>query len=172
MNIFQKLGWGTKPTEPEVSTPAPSIPPEIPKAIAAPAAQESIMSFKSVLETVGADIKKVFSWVGSPAGQAVIKDAGAVVVAVDPALSGIVTLAENYITQAFTVESLAAGAGEQNGTGVQKLAAVVAAVTPTALAYAAQAGLPTPTAADIQNQANAIVAFLNAIPAAPAPVTA
>lgn len=124
------------------------------------------MSFMSVLSTVGKDIKKVFSWIGSPAGQNVIATAGAVVEAIDPALTGAVNLAEHYIKQAFTIESLAVGAAAQTGTGTQKLAAVIAAVTPSALQYAQQAGAPAPTAEQIQTQANAIVMFLNALPGA------
>lgn len=122
------------------------------------------MSFKSVLSAIGSDIKKIFSWIGSPTGQAVITDAGAVLEAVDPGLTGLVNLAETYIKQAFTVESLAAGAAAQTGSGTQKLAAVVAAVTPAALQYALASGLPAPTEIEIQAQVNAIVAFLNAIP--------
>lgn len=122
----------------------------------------------SVLSTIGKDIKKIFTWIGSASGQKTIATAGEIVVAIDPALSGVVDLAENYIKQAFTIESVAVAASAQTGSGAQKLAAVIAAVTPSALQYAQQAGAPAPTAAQIEAQANAIVAFLNALPAAAA----
>ena len=121
------------------------------------------MSFKSVLSTFGGDVKKIFAWVGSPKGQAVVAAGEAAGETVVPSLDGLINLANTYITEAFKVEALATGAGTQNGTGTQKLAAVTAAVTPTVLAYAQQAGLATPTATEIGNAANGIVAFLNAL---------
>ena len=125
----------------------------------------------SVLSTVGKDIKKVFAWIGSPQGQATIQTGGAVVEAIAPALTGIVTLAEGWIKNAFTVESLAVAAAAQNGTSAQKAAAVMQNMTPAVLQYAQQAGLPKPTAEQIQAANNAIVAFLNAFAGASAPST-
>lgn len=119
------------------------------------------MSFSSILKTIGSDVKRVFTWIGSPAGQTTITTAGAVVEAVDPGLTGIVTLAETWIKNAFTVEALATAAASQHGTGVQKAAAVMQQVMPAVLQYAKSAGLPNPDAAQIQNANNAIVAFLN-----------
>lgn len=124
------------------------------------------MSFKSVLSTFGGDVKKVFSWVGSPQGQKIIAVGEATAETFDPALTGLFNIANVYMAEALKTEALAAGAGVQNGSGAQKLTAVVAAVTPSVLAYAKQAGLPTPTADEIQNAANAIVSFLNALNAA------
>jgi hypothetical protein len=121
------------------------------------------MGFKSVLSTFGGDIKKVFEWVGSAKGQAVVASGEAVVEVVDPGLTGIINLANTYITEALKTEALAAGAAVQNGTGTQKLAAVTAAVTPSVLAYAKSAGLAVPTATEIQSAANGIVSFLNAL---------
>jgi len=121
------------------------------------------MGFKSVLSTFGGDIKKVFEWVGSAKGQAVVASGEAVVEVIDPGLTGIINLANTYITEALKTEALAAGAAAQNGTGTQKLAAVTAAVTPSVLAYAKAAGLAVPTATEIQNAADGIVAFLNAL---------
>lgn len=123
-------------------------------------------SFKSVLEAIGSDVKKVFAWVGSPAGQATLAAGEATAEAIYPPATGLINLANTYITEAIKTEALAAGAAAQNGTGAQKLAAVTASVTPAVLQYAQQAGLPTPTAAQIQTAANGIVAFLNAFSAA------
>jgi hypothetical protein len=126
------------------------------------------MSFKSVLDTIGGDAKKVFAFLGSQPGQAVISTGEAVVEAVDPALTGLITLFNTYLTEALKVQTIATAAGAQTGLGVQKLTAVVTAVTPTVLAYAKTAGLATPTAEEIQNQANAAVAFVNAVNGTPA----
>ena len=126
------------------------------------------MSFSSVLQTVGKDFKSVFAWIGSSKGQAVLGAGEAVIEGVAPSLTGIVNLANTYITEAIKTEALATAAGSQNGSGIQKLSAVTAAVTPQVLAYAQQAGLPAPTATEISNAANGIVAFLNALSGTPA----
>ena len=123
-------------------------------------------SFKTVLSEVGSDVKKVFAWVGSSKGQAVVAAGESVVETVDPALTGIINLANTYITEAVKTEALATAAGQQTGTGTQKAAAVLTSVTPAVLSYAQQAGLPTPTATQIANANTAIVAFLNAFQAA------
>lgn len=120
-------------------------------------------SFKSVLETIGKDVKAVFTWLGSPAGQTTIAAGEAVVTAVDPAAAGLIALANAGLTEILKIEALAAGAGAQNGTGAQKLTAVTAAVTPEVLSYAQAHGLPTPTAMTIQNAVNGLVAFANAL---------
>lgn len=125
------------------------------------------MSFKSVLAKIGADVKEVFAYIGSPQGQAVIAAGEGVVETVAPQLTGVINLANGFITEAAKTEALAAAAGAQTGSGVQKLNAVVAAVTPQVLAFAKSNGLPTPTSATIQAAANGIVAFLNALEAAP-----
>ena len=125
------------------------------------------MSFKRVLETVGGDAKKVFAFLGSKPGQVVILTGEAVIESVDPALTGLISLFNTYLAEALKVEAISAAAGSQDGSGVQKLAAVVTAVTPTVLAYAKTAGLATPTAEEIQNQANAAVAFVNAVNGTP-----
>jgi len=122
-------------------------------------------TFKSVLSVIGADAKKVFAWVGGP-GAAVITSGEAIVEAVDPGLTGIINLANTYLAEVLKTEALATAAGAQSGTGMQKSAAVVAAVTPAVVAYAQAAGLPAPTAAEITAAANGIVAFLNALNAA------
>ena len=120
---------------------------------------------KTFLSAVGADAKKLFGWLGSSQGQTLISTGEAVVEAVDPALTGIVSIANTYLTEILKTENIATNAGAQSGTGVQKSAAVVSAVTPQVLAYAKAAGLPTLTAEQIQNAATAAVAFLNAFPA-------
>lgn len=121
------------------------------------------MSFSSILQTIGKDVKEVFAWIGSAQGQKVITVAEAGLETVAPQLTGLITLANAGLTEVVKVEALAAGAAQQNGSGAQKLTAVVAAVTPTILAYAKQNGLAQPTETEIQNAVNGLVAFANAI---------
>ena len=121
------------------------------------------MSFKSVLSVIGADAKKVFTWVASSKGQAVVAAGEAVVEDVDPALTGLINLANTYLQEIFKTEALATAAGAQSGTGLQKSAAVVTALTPSVLAYAKSAGLPAPTATEIGSATNGLVMFLNSL---------
>lgn len=121
------------------------------------------MAGKSLLGTLGTAFKDVFKWLGSPTGQKVIGTGEAIVEAIDPGLTGIINIANNWLTEIVKAETLATAAGEQNGSGVQKAAMVTSAVTPEILAFAAQHGLPTPTAAKIQVANDALVAFLNAL---------
>ncbi len=121
------------------------------------------MSFTSILQTIGKDVKEVFAWIGSPTGQKVIAIGEAGIEAVAPQLTGLITLANAGLTEVVKIEALGAAAAQQNGSGAQKLTAVVAAVTPTILAYAKANGLPQPTETEIQNAVNGLVAFANAI---------
>lgn len=112
----------------------------------------------SFLSTIGKDIKAVFSWLGSPKGQAVIQTAGAVISTIDPALIGIVTLTESWITKVISTEALAVAAGQQTGSGATKAAAVLNAMQPEITKY-----FPNATATELQNANTALVAFLNAL---------
>jgi hypothetical protein len=116
----------------------------------------------SFLSTLGKDIKAVFAWIGSPAGQTVIATGEGLVTAIDPGAQGIVTLANAWMQEIIKTEALAAAAGVQNGSGTQKAAAVIASISPEVLAFAQVNKLPAPTAAQIQTASNALVAFLNA----------
>lgn len=122
------------------------------------------MSFLSVLKTIGSDVKAVFDWIGSPKGQSVIAAGEGVVETVAPQLTGLINLANAGLTEVLKVEALGAAAGATAGqAGVQKLTAVTAAIAPEVLAYAAANGLPVPTATNIQNAINGLVAFANAL---------
>ena len=120
------------------------------------------MSFKSVLDKIGADAKAVFVFLGSPKGQAVVSTVEGAVVAFEPGASGLVALVNNWLAEIIKTESIAAAAGQQTGSGVQKAAAVVSAVAPQALQFAQANGLPSPTAAQLQAANAALVAFANA----------
>jgi len=122
----------------------------------------------SFLSTIGKDIKAVFNWLGSSQGKTVITTGEAVVEAIDPSLTGIITLAQSWITKVISTESLAVAAGVQTGSGTQKAAAVLTAMQPEIAQY-----FPAATAAEIANANTAIVAFLNSFstPASIAPAT-
>lgn len=110
----------------------------------------------SFLSTIGKDIKSVFNWIGSSKGKTVIAAAEGVAETFDPALTGIINLANSWITKAITTESLAVAAGQQNGSSTQKAAAVMAAMGPEISQY-----FPAATATEISNANTAIVNFLN-----------
>lgn len=112
------------------------------------------MSFLSAIVKVpGA----VFHWLGSPKGQAVLQTGGAVAVALGaPAI--VVQTAESWITKILTVEQVAESAGAQNGTGLQKSAAVLSLMMPELLK-----NFPDLPAENIQKANDALVAFMNAL---------
>jgi hypothetical protein len=111
----------------------------------------------SFLSSVGHGFKAVFDWLASPKGQAVLVTGGAVISTIDPALAGIVGLAESWIQKVITTETIAAAAGAQQGSGTQKAAAVISAMQPEIAKY-----FPTATATQIEQANASIVAFLNA----------
>ena len=129
--------------------------------------QEIPMSFKSILDKIGSDAKAVFSFLGSSKGQAIIATGEGLVETVEPGTAGVFALANNWIAEVVKTETLAFAAGAQQGSGAQKSAMVLAAVTPQALAFAKANGLSTPTATQLTAANNALVAFLNAFSEAP-----
>ena len=120
---------------------------------------------KSLLQKIGSDIKSVFAWLGSSNGQAVIASGEGIVEAIDPALTGVIALANTWLVEIIKSEALATAAAAQNGSGTQKAASVINSLTPEVLAFAVQNKLPTPTATQIQNASNYLVAFLNELKA-------
>lgn len=122
------------------------------------------MSFKSVLQTIGGDAKKVFAFLGSPKGQAIAQVGEGVAEAVDPALTGVFDLLNNWAVEIFKTESIAAAAGQQNGSGTQKAAAVASAIESQFVAYLQTQGIVSaPTAAEIKTANDYLVGFLNTI---------
>lgn len=117
----------------------------------------------SFLSAIGNDFKRVFSWIGSPKGQALISTGEAIATSIDPGLAGIFSLANSWMNKVLTTESLAAAAAQQTGSGTQKAAAVMVAMGPEISKY-----FPTATATEIANANNAIVAFLQAFNTVPA----
>lgn len=115
-------------------------------------------SFKSILGDIGSVLKKVFS--------------GAVTVAtaaqpiVDVAYPGIASLYSATVAAAAQAEAAAVAAGQQSGSGPQKLALVVAAIEKEFNTFASSNGISNATTQTVENWVNAVVASLNAIPAA------
>ena len=115
----------------------------------------------SFLQKLGIGIKDVFSWLASPKGTAVVGAVEGTVEAINPALTGLINIVNNWVTKAVTVESIAEAAGQNSGTGAQKAAILINDLTPTILADAKQAGLPAPDAATIALVNTSIVNILN-----------
>jgi hypothetical protein len=113
-------------------------------------------SFKSILADVGNALKKVFG-----VGVEVAKIAEPII---DIAFPGIGALYNLTVTAAANAETNAIAAGAQSGTGPQKLAAVISAISTDFTAYCTAANIPF-TTATITAWVNAVVASLNAIPA-------
>ena len=114
-------------------------------------------SLNTILSDIGNGIKKFFSLVvtGAEIAEPII----------DVAFPGISALYNATVTEAANAEQAAIVAGQQTGSGPQKLALVVAAIMPIFTQYAATAGIPAPTTTTITTWVNAVVASLNAIPA-------
>ena len=115
------------------------------------------MAFSSILSDIGKTLKKVFT-VGVDVAQAAEPF-------VDIVYPGIGPLFNSVVAEAVKAESLAIAAGQQNGTGPQKLASVVSSVEGEFNAFTKANNLPTMTTPQIQAAITAIVGFLNAIPA-------
>ena len=143
------------------------------------------MGIKTFLDDIGKDAKKVFTWLGSSAGQNIIAGAEAASVAVATdispaaglALSGAESLVNAGLKQVVATEAIAAAAGQQTGTGTQKTAAVTQAVTPQISTLLQSLGVKSPTATQIQNVGQALstglVTILNSLPStSEAPSTA
>ena len=117
----------------------------------------------SFLSAFGNDVKKVFGWLGSPKGQAIIGTGEAVVEAIDPALDGVVTLTNTWLQEIYKAQALAAAAAAGSTGGTQKSAMVLNAMTPQVLAFLKTQGLAPANSAQLQAANDALVAFLNAL---------
>lgn len=126
----------------------------------------------SWLATLGKDIEKVFDWLGSPKGQAVIGTGESLLEVVDPALSGVIGITNAWIQEIYKAQALAtAAAASPTTSGAKKAAIVLTTLTPQVIAFAEAQHLPVPTGTDLINANNALVAFLNALGASSTPTT-
>lgn len=120
------------------------------------------------LSSIGKDFTAVFAWLGSSKGKATIAVAETAAVGVATAVgAGVpvaagIALLNNWMGEAITVESIAAAAAQQTGTGPQKAAAVLSKMVPQLATYLEGKGY---TSAQIDAHAVAInsqvVALLN-----------
>lgn len=117
----------------------------------------------SFLSAIAKPFTSIFSFLESPKGKALISTGEAVLTTIDPALAPVIALANSWFDKVVTTEQIAAAAGAQAGTGVQKAAAVISAMQPEIAKY-----FPTASAVEIGNANAAIVAFLNAFTSSPA----
>jgi hypothetical protein len=115
------------------------------------------MSFKSILSDIGHGLKVFFTDATKVAQMAEP--------IVDLAFPGIGALYNSTVNAAIAAENAAIAAGAQNGTGPQKLAWVTSAISADFAAYAKANGIAYEQTT-VQTWINAVVASLNAIPAA------
>ena len=116
----------------------------------------------SFLSSLGKDVKAVFGWLGSPKAHALVVTGEAMIESIYPPADAIINLANTWMSEIVKTEALAAAAGAQTGSGVQKASMTISAVTPQVLSFAKEQGLATPTAETIAKASDALVAFLNA----------
>jgi hypothetical protein len=117
---------------------------------------------ESILSHIGSTLKKVFT---GTVAQDILKTAEVAEPLVALAFPGVAALYAATVSEVAAAETAAIAAGAQTGTGAQKLAAVVAAITPTFNAYLKAQGLPTQTAETVEKWVNTVVAGLNSIAA-------
>lgn len=104
-------------------------------------------SFVSILSDIGNGLKKFFT--------GAVEVATAAEPFVDALFPGIAPLYNSILSEVAKAESAAIAAGQQNGTGAQKLALVIQAVV---------AQFPQYTPAQLTIIINGVVAGLNVIP--------
>ena len=125
----------------------------------------------SFLSAFGNDVKKVFGWLGSPKGQAIIGTGEAVLEAIDPALDGVATLTNTWLQEIYKAQALAVAASAGATGGAQKSALVLNAMTPQVLAFLKTQGLAPANSTQLQAANDALVAFLNALGGTAVPAT-
>ncbi len=111
-------------------------------------------TFASILSNVGNALKKFFG--------IAVTVATAAEPLVDVLFPGIAPLYNSVLTEVGKAESAAIAAGQQSGTGAQKLALVIQAI---------EAQFPQYTTAQLTAIINGVVAGLNSIPAAAPPAS-
>lgn len=127
------------------------------------------MSVMTVLDKIGADFKDVFSFLGSSKGQTIIATGEGLVEAVIPGATGLINLANTWLTEIIKSQAIATAAGQASGAGAQQAAAVLSAVTPQVLQFLQANGITTaPTTTQLEAANTSLVAFANAFATTPA----
>jgi hypothetical protein len=129
----------------------------------------------SFLSTIGKDFKAVFAFLGSQKGQTIVSAAEGVGEAIATAaglgapVQAAFTLLNKWGTEIVKTEALAAAAGQQEGSGPLKAAAVLSQIGPE-LAWAQSQGLGATSAANIALINDSLVTILKALGATAPPV--
>jgi hypothetical protein len=134
----------------------------------APATPEVLpMSF---LSAVGKDAKAFFSWFGSAKGQAIVKtgeglvQAAANVAGIGQPVQAGLNLVNTWMGEILQTEVIATAAAQQNGSGEQKAAAVVAAMTPQLMSFLQGQNITSEAAtAKAKTISDALVLVLNTL---------
>jgi hypothetical protein len=128
-----------------------------------------MMSFTSVLETIGKGFEKGLKWAVEYAVP-VEKLVGLLFPAVAPVAAGVADATSLIQTAVLLVEQKYAASGVQSGTGAQKLSEVVLLTEQAVSSLLKEAGITVDTAY-LQNIVSAVVAILN-VQGAPSAVVA
>lgn len=123
------------------------------------------MADKSILTVLGSEVKAVFKWLASPTGQKVITDVEDVAEAIDPPLTGIITIANGWLAEIFKTQALASAAGQATGANQEKQTMTINGVRSQVLAMFKAHGYPAPSPAQLQKANDALVAYVNALEA-------
>ena len=129
-------------------------------------------SFKSFLQAVATDGKKVFSFFSSASGQKTVQavegvaDAavGIAAPALEPEVLKVQALVNTWIGNAVVAESVASQAASGAVTNNQKAAAVISSIQPTLTLLEQQVNAAPTTDAQLTAMNNAIVTFLQNLP--------
>lgn len=113
--------------------------------------------FLSFLKKAGQDILKVVTF-----GAIVAKDVAPFVDVYNSALGTLLSGSATAILAAEAAGQTAVNAAPSTANGAQKAALAITAITPLAEQFAKTVGVSNPTAEQIQNFNNALVAALNA----------
>jgi len=121
------------------------------------------MSFLSVLSNIGKGIEKFFA-AEAPVIDAIDKVAVKAEPFVDVAFPAVAPLFNGIVGEVGKAEALAVAAGKQSGTGAQKLSLVITGAQGFVADYEKAAGVKLEPA-QVTSAINAVVAFLNSLPA-------
>jgi hypothetical protein len=123
----------------------------------------------SFLGTICTDVKKVFAFLGSSKGQAIVQT-GETVVEDVATLAGIgapvqagLNILNNWMIEAVKLQAIGSAAAAVTGSDETKAAAVISTMGPQVLAFAQENGFPAPTAANLLIINNSLVAALEAL---------
>jgi hypothetical protein len=116
---------------------------------------------RSLLDTIGSDIKGIFKWLASSTGQEVITTAEDVVEVIYPPATGIIDIINNWLAEILKTQALATAAGAQTGSQKEKRAMAISGIRSQLLVYAKNHSYPTPTQVQMEKVNDYLVSALN-----------